>query len=118
MTKPKRIPYQPKVNGTMYFPMEFDDTDLEFIKVAKYTGCFSSKNGHSLIFSKRRLFNVQLHFCIRKNEKYDVIHYEIKQPLLYHELSKFIYSYGNKEIQDSKNSYDIKESWVFIKVIR
>lgn len=68
-TKAKRKPYQPKIQGSMYFPMEFKGSDDEHIRQSTYKGLFATRQGQALVYSQRRYYNVQLHFlCLRQRK--------------------------------------------------
>lgn len=114
-TKAKRKPYQPKIQGSMYFPMEFKGSDDEHIRQSTYKGLFATRRGQQIVYSQRRYYNVQLHFCVYDNgkqAKYDVIHLQINQPLFSIELSAFIQEQGI--IERNRGDYDISKSMIYI----
>lgn len=59
--KAKRKPYQPKIKGSMSFPLEYDgDTVAKFLATAKYTGLLSYKKGLKIIDLKPRWYPLYL----------------------------------------------------------
>lgn len=62
-TKAKRKPYQRKIHGSMYFPMEFKGSDDEHIRQSTYKGLFATQLGQQIVYSQRRYYNVNYIFA-------------------------------------------------------
>lgn len=110
----KRKPYRPKLQGTMTFPMKFNGSDAEFYARSKYTGIFAHPLGRLYAYSQPRLYKIQLHFCIVKDEKYEVIDYQITEPLTQYQLSDLIIDLANKDVADG--DYDLLNSYIFVRL--
>lgn len=113
--KAKRKPYQPKIKGSMSFPLEYDgDTVAKFLAIAKYTGLLSYKKGLKIIDLKPRWYRIVFDL-VADDGTHHKIDYSVDKPLTRYELANLAHSLGLSDLRDGQTdgiSYNVKKSYI------
>ncbi|RKL74598.1 hypothetical protein [Moraxella catarrhalis] len=113
--KAKRKPYQPKISGSMSFPLEYDgDTVAEFLAIAKYEGLFSYLQGVNLVYSKPRWYRTVFNLVVDDGTQTE-IEYKTDKPLDHKELADLVWRLGLSDLDEGITegiTYNVRKSYI------